>query len=33
MKNVLGTETRLDDAFLDRMRQTIDPPPMLSRSR
>jgi hypothetical protein len=26
MKNVLGTETRLDDAFLDRMRQTVDPP-------
>jgi hypothetical protein len=26
MRNVLGTETRLDDAFLDRMRQTTDPP-------
>jgi ER-bound oxygenase mpaB/B'/Rubber oxygenase, catalytic domain len=26
MNNVLGTETRLDTAFLDRMRQTIDPP-------
>jgi hypothetical protein len=26
MRNVLGTETRLDGAFLDRMRQTTDPP-------
>jgi hypothetical protein len=26
MKNVLGTETALDDVFLDRMRQTVDPP-------
>jgi uncharacterized protein (DUF2236 family) len=26
MKNVLGGETRLDDAFLDEMRQTVDPP-------
>ena len=26
MKNVLGQELRLDDAFLDRMRQTVDPP-------
>jgi hypothetical protein len=26
MKNVLGKDVRLDDAFLDRMRQTIDPP-------
>jgi hypothetical protein len=26
MKNVLGTETGLDEAFLDRMRQTVDPP-------
>ncbi|MGH9308936.1 MAG: oxygenase MpaB family protein [Vicinamibacterales bacterium] len=26
MRNVLGTETRLDDAFLDGMRQTVDPP-------
>ena len=26
MRNVLGTETRLDDAFLDRMRETVDAP-------
>jgi len=26
MKNVLGQDVRLDDAFLDRMRQTVDPP-------
>ncbi|MGH9374328.1 MAG: oxygenase MpaB family protein, partial [Vicinamibacterales bacterium] len=26
MRNVLGTETRLDDVFLDQMRQTVDPP-------
>jgi hypothetical protein len=26
MKNVLGTVTALDDAFLDRMRETLDPP-------
>jgi hypothetical protein len=26
MRNVLGTETRLDDALLDAMRQTLDPP-------
>jgi hypothetical protein len=26
MKNVLGQEQRLDDAFLDQMRQTVDPP-------
>jgi hypothetical protein len=26
MRNVLGREVQLDDAFLDRMRQTIDPP-------
>ena len=26
MRNVLGRDVQLDDAFLDRMRQTIDPP-------
>jgi ER-bound oxygenase mpaB/B'/Rubber oxygenase, catalytic domain len=26
MKNVLGQDVRLDDAFLDQMRQTVDPP-------
>jgi ER-bound oxygenase mpaB/B'/Rubber oxygenase, catalytic domain len=26
MKNVLGNDVQLDDAFLDRMRQTVDPP-------
>jgi hypothetical protein len=26
MKNVVGGETRLDDVFLDQMRQTVDPP-------
>ena len=26
MKNVLGTETVLSGAFLDQMRETIDPP-------
>jgi hypothetical protein len=26
MRNVLGSDVQLDDAFLDRMRQTIDPP-------
>jgi hypothetical protein len=26
MKNVLGQDTRLDDAFLNQMRETIDPP-------
>ena len=26
MKNVLGQEVQLEDAFLDRMRETIDPP-------
>jgi hypothetical protein len=26
MKNVLGQDVQLDDAFLDRMRQTVDPP-------
>jgi len=26
MKNVLGSETRLDDVFMDGMRETVDPP-------
>ena len=26
MRNVLGRDVQLDDAFLDRMRNTIDPP-------